>query len=162
MSDPPRNIRRFEVLSLASAFVGIIHTVVDGSLVGDIVKAEGSSLVGAAKGHALGATIGAAIGNVVGVGIFILLTLLVSRGRKNWARWTLAVVQLSGAAFVAWQGLTRTMDSLDDSPAKALAGSLATTLVWLMQIVALVLVFTPQSTRWLGEEQIKQEQDLLE
>jgi len=147
MVGTPVNIRRFEVLQLVSSFLDVILTLVGGTLIGNVVRAASSNLVGAARGRVMGAAIGAAIGYVVGVAIFIALTLLVSRGRKYWARWVLLVFQMSGLVFVVWQGQARTMFS---------AGyPLATALVWLMQAVALMLVFTPQSGRWLRGDQSK-------
>lgn len=141
----PLNIRRFELLQFVSFFVGVVGTLVDGTLVGNIVRAAGGNLVGAARGKALGAAIGAAIGSVAGLAIFIALTLLVSRRRKNWARWALLIFQMFGFVFALWQGVSQAIFSQPYA--------LVTALSWLIQAVALVLVFTPQSGQWLRGDQ---------
>lgn len=118
MADPPDDIRRFEMLQLASAFIGLIH------------------------GFATGAQ--SVFASIFGAFVTIALTLLVSRARKNWARWTLVVFVVFGVALIIWGifvGLTQ--------EALSKVYPAITALVWVMQAVALVLVFTPQSSSWL-------------
>lgn len=143
MVGTPRNIRRFEVIQLASIFVGLIHGLVDGSLIFSVVGAINNG----ANAALIGSLVGAAIGYVAGLAILTALTLLVSRCRKNWARWALLLFNLLGLAFVVWEEQVRAIFS-SDYP-------VATALVWLMQAVALVLVFTPQSGHWLRGDQSK-------
>jgi hypothetical protein len=143
MVGTPLNIRRFEVLQLVSIFLGLIHSLLDGSLIGSVVAAINKG----ANAALIGRVVGAAIGFVVGIAILTALTLLVSRRRKNWARWALLVFNVLGVSFVVWQGQPRALFSVDFA--------LSTALVWLMQGVALVLVFTPQSGRWLRGDQSK-------
>src|SRR5438270_11516805 len=100
MLGAPVNIRRFEVLQLVSIFAGLIHTLVDGTLIGNVVRAASGNAGGGSRGYVVGSAIGAAIGYVVGVAIFIALTLLVSRRRKNWARWTVFVFFVLGGSCV--------------------------------------------------------------
>src|SRR5438552_143663 len=118
MEDRPLDIRRFETLQLTSAFVGLI------------------------RGFAIGRQ--GVIGPIFSALITITLTLLISRGRKNWARWTLLVMLVIGIAFIvvgSFFGVTQ--------EALSLVYPVLTLVVWLLQIVALALLFTPQSTDWL-------------
>jgi cytochrome c oxidase subunit IV len=118
MEDRPLDIRRFETLQLVSAFVGLIH--------GFAIRREGI------------------FASTFGALVTVTLTLLISRGRKNWARWTLLVMAVTGAALIvvgSFLGLTQ--------EALATVYPVLTALVWLLQIVALALLFTPQSTNWL-------------
>jgi FtsH-binding integral membrane protein len=122
MEDRPPYIRAFETLQLASAFVGLIH------------------------GFAIGQVFVAIFGAV----ITITLTLLISRRRKNWARWTLFGTWALGLAMVVaglFIGITQ--------EALSTTYPVLTALVWLMQTVALALLFTPQSARWLRPDQSK-------
>ena len=114
----PVDIQRFEILQLASAFVGLIH------------------------GFAIGRD--AIFDAIFGAVINVTLTLLVSRGRKNWARWTLLVMAVIGVTLMiagSFFGITQA--------ALAQVYPVVTVLVWAMTAVALALVFTPQSTNWL-------------
>src|SRR4030095_4967469 len=76
---------------------------------------------------------------IVGAAIIIALTLLVSRRRKNWARWLLLAMFALGAVFMAWNAPT----------VFALGYPAITLIVTLMQSIALVFLFTPQSAEWL-------------
>jgi len=124
MEDRPLDIRRFETLQLSAAFVGLIH--------GFAIGREGL------------------FGPIFSTLISVTLTLLISRGRKNWARWTLLVMAVVGAALLvvgSFFGLTQ--------EALATVYPVLTVLVWLLEIVALALLFTPQSTSWLRSAQAK-------
>lgn len=112
MAGAPLHIRRFETLQLASIFIGLI----DGF-------ANGGGLFDA----------------IFGAAVMVALTLLVSRGRKNWARWVWLVMFVLGSAFMIWTAPT----------VFALSYPVITVAVTLMQTVALVLLFTPQSANWL-------------
>ena len=123
MEDRPPYIRAFETLQLASAFVGLIH--------------------GFAAGQGLFAPISGTV-------ITITLTLLISRGRKNWARWILVGTWVLGLALVfAGLFIGVTQEALSKTYPVLAA------LVWLMQGAALALLFTPQSARWLRPDQSK-------
>lgn len=118
MEERPLDIRRFETLQLTSAFVGLIH--------GFAIGREGL------------------FGPIFSTLIAVTLTLLISRGRKNWARWTLLVMVVIGVVLIVvgtFFGLTR--------EALSTVYPVLTVIVWLLQIVALALLFTPQSTNWL-------------
>ena len=113
MNDAPLNVRRFEVLQLASIFIGLIHqfAVTDGGIFAPIAQAA----------------------------ILVGLTMLVSRRRKNWARWVLLGFFGLGAAFMIWNA----------AAVLALGYPVITLTVTLMQTAALALLFTPQTARWL-------------
>jgi peptidoglycan/LPS O-acetylase OafA/YrhL len=112
----PLDIQRFEALQLLTVLVGLIH----------------------------GFAVRGAIEPIFGALIGVTLTLLISRGRKNWARWTLLVLFVLGAALIivgSFFGITQ--------EAFSKVYPLLTAVVWIMQAVALVLLFTPQSSNWL-------------
>jgi len=116
MEDRPVDIRRFEAVQLLSIFVGLIH----GFAVRGAIEPVFSALIG------------------------VTLTLLISRRRKNWARWTLLVMFLIGMAVIiagSFFGITQ--------EAFSKVYPVLTVIVWALQLVALVLLFTPQSTNWL-------------
>jgi len=113
MVDAPLNIRRFEALQLVSITVGLIHGFA------------------AVKDDLFATVAGAVIG--------VVLTLLVSRGRKDWARWVLLAMFVVGLVIMVWQA--RVVFSL--------GYPLVTAAIWLIQAVALALLFTPQSANWL-------------
>jgi len=128
------NIRWFEGLQLISIVIGLINMLAFGTLTTKV------------RVPALGVMAGALIGELLGVAIGVALTLLVSRCRKNWPRWVILALWALGIALVLWQGKARAILSLDHP---------LTALVWLMQAVAIVLAFTPQSSRWLRNDQSK-------
>ncbi len=112
MTEAPSHIRLFERLQLTSIFFGLIH----GFAIGDEV-----------------------FGGIFGAAMMVAFTLLVSRGRKNWARWVWLVMFVFGAAFMIW-----------NAPIVFALGFPAITVaVTLMQAFALILIFTPQSANWL-------------
>jgi uncharacterized BrkB/YihY/UPF0761 family membrane protein len=123
MDDRPLDIRRFETLQIASVVVAIIN--------GFSVGQEG------------------VVGPVFDAVFVTTFSLLISRGRKNWARWTLLGCFVAGVIFLvvaSFFGLTQ--EAL--SHAHLSTGNLVlAALVWLMQVWALTLVFTPQSADWL-------------
>lgn len=123
MDDRPLEIRRFETLQLASVAIALIN--------GFSIGKEGL------------------FGPVFDVVIVVTLTMLISRGRKNWARWTLFALLVVGAVLLAaasFFGLTQ--ETLSEAHLSTI-NYLVATFVWLMQVAALALVFTPQSARWL-------------
>ncbi len=123
MDDRPLEIRRFETLQLASVAIAMIN--------GFSIGKEGL------------------FGPVFDVVIVVTLTMLISRGRKNWARWTLFAFFVVGAVLLAaasFFGLTQ--KALSEAHLSTI-NYLLVALVWLMQVAALALVFTSQSARWL-------------
>ena len=115
MIDTPLNIRRFETLQIVSIAVGLIN---------------GFAVI---QGHLLNAIVSAVV--------VLALTLLVSRRRKNWARWALLGLFVLGAAFAAWNAPTLFTFGYT-------AAAIALT-VDLMNAVAVILLFTPESANWL-------------
>ena len=77
---------------------------------------------------------------VIGVIIMLALTLQVSRRRKNWARWLLLIMFVLGAAFMVWNA----------AAVFALGYPLLTVAVTVLQVGALVLLFTKGSSNWLS------------
>lgn len=73
----------------------------------------------------------------------VTLTLLASRRRKNWARWVLLTMFAFGIALMIWQ--VKAVFSM--------GYPLLTALVTVMQAIALVLLFTPQSAAWFRAAQ---------
>lgn len=115
MSDVPVDIRRFEMLSILSVLVGLVH-----------------GFVGLRDGL---------FDLILGAGIAIALTLTISRGRKNWARFVMLGMVVLGAAFMVWdQGYL-------EHPYPVI-----TVVVSFMQLLATALLFTPQSARWLRQQ----------
>ena len=115
MTSMPLNIRRFETLQIVSVAVGLINGfwVIEGHLLNAIVSAV----------------------------VVLALTLLVSRLRKNWARWTLLGLFMFGIAFTVW-----------NAPTLFAFGYTATAIalaVDLMNAIALILLFTPEAANWL-------------
>ena len=109
----PPDIRRFEALQITSIIVGLINQ-------------------SAASSDGL-------IDSVIGAVLMLVLTLLVSRRRKNWARWVLLVTFVLGTAFMLWNAAT----------VFALGYSFLTVAVTVLQAVALGLLFTNRSSNWL-------------
>jgi cytochrome c oxidase subunit IV len=117
MEDRPLDIRRFETLQFAAAFVGLVH------------------------GFAIGFGI---FRSVLGAAVAIALTLLVSRYRKNWARWTLLflfVIGVAGLVVGLFFGITQ--------KATSTVYPALTVLAWALSALAVVLLFTPKSDAWL-------------
>ena len=108
----PQSIRWFEGLSIGSLLLALINVVFDPNI--NWIFA------------------------VVLDGIVITLILLVSRGRKNWARWLLAVLFALGLLSMI---LTLRATLAEENPAITLAFSL-------LLAAGLLLLFTPQSSAW--------------
>jgi hypothetical protein len=124
MNDRPLDIKCFEALALTSVFVGLVHGLAIG--VEGILAPIFSALISAT------------------------LTLLVSRGRKNWARWTLlALVVIGVVGILAGSFFGVTQEAI------SMVNPVLTAVTWLLQIVALALLFTPQSSNWLRFERAK-------
>jgi hypothetical protein len=124
MQDRPLDIRRFETLQLIAAFVGLVHGWASGQL--------------------------GVLGPVFSTVLAITLTLLVSRYRKNWARWTLLTFFVLGVVvlFVGlFFGLTQKAFSVTYPALTAIA--------WLLSTVALGLLFTRESNAWLRSNYVK-------
>ena len=119
MFQAPLDIRRFESLKILSVILGLI------------------SVFSATDEGLLDTTIETAV--------TLALTLGVSRGRKNWARWLLLVQFGIGAAIaISNVGLVLSVGY-----------PLLTAAVWLISAVALGFAFTPESSRWLHANALK-------
>src|SRR4051794_11247916 len=84
MTEAPRDIRRFETAQLVLMFLALVSTFTIGQPTID------------------GFGIGVLIGDVIGIGLLVGLTLLVTRGRKKWARWILLAVYVLGVLTEIW------------------------------------------------------------
>ncbi|MEO8141263.1 MAG: hypothetical protein ABI617_01245 [Sphingomicrobium sp.] len=111
----PADIRRFEALQLTSIVLGTLHQF----------AAHRNGLIDA----------------IIGAIISLVLTLLISRKRKNWARWLLLIMSLMGATFMLWNAAT----------VFAQGYPLLTIAVTVIQAAALFLLFTNQSSKWLRQ-----------
>ena len=109
----PLDVRRFETLQIITVFVGLIHQFV----------AFDYGTVDA----------------VLAAALMLVLTLLVSRKRKNWVRWLFLVMYVLGAALMVWSAATFGMQGY---PAVTLG-------ITVVQTVALALLFTTESSDWL-------------
>ena len=98
-----------------------------------------SIIIGLINGFAV--THGDILGSVVSAVILLALTFLVSRGRKNWPRWVFLGMLVLGTAWMVWSAPT--VLAFGYLPASiALAVSL-------MNAVAVLLLFTPDSAKWV-------------
>jgi hypothetical protein len=116
MTKPPRNVRYFEALMIISLAVGLIHQLV--------------------------VTSGGLVAAIAVAAPLLTLTLLVSRRRQNWARWTLAGIFLLGLALTA----------IDMRSLFGMSYPLITIGVALLQTVGMALLFTRQSSDWFRRE----------
>ena len=123
MEDRPLDIRRFETLQLASVVIAMINAFSIGK--------EG------------------VFGPVFDAIFVVTLTLLISRGRKNWARWALVAFFVAGIVFLVVASFFGLIHEALSGMHLSTGNFLLAALVWLMQVVALALVFTPQSADWL-------------
>jgi uncharacterized PurR-regulated membrane protein YhhQ (DUF165 family) len=123
MTDAPRDIRRFETAQLVLMFLALVSTFTISQPTLD------------------GFGVGVLVGDVIAISLLIGLTLLVTRGRKNWARWVLLAVYVLGVLMEIWfyRAILASGHPLIDVASVVLRGA------------ALVLPFTPQSTQWLQE-----------
>lgn len=112
---PPTTIRLFETVQIASVLIVLVH----------LFAVPAISVVDA----------------IIASVLILVLTLLVSRRRKNWARW---VIVLSFALGLAVAACLR-------SASQAEPVSIVSLIALLMQGAAVVLLFTRQSARWLKE-----------
>ena len=88
--------------------------------------------------HQLSSTTVGLVGTFVVAAITIGLALLASRRRKNWARWVLTIMFVLGAGFTV----------LDMRAVLAIGYPLVTVLVFLLQAIALALLFTQEASDW--------------
>lgn len=106
---PPRDIRLFETVQLVSIAMAVLFSK-DGSL--DMIFTTG---------------------------LLLVLTLLVSRGHRNWARWVLTIMFVLGVALLIWV-----------APLLISQGRLAITITaTVIQAIGVSLLFTKQSDTWL-------------
>lgn len=75
------------------------------------------------------------------------LTLAVSRKRWNWARWVLTVLFALGLAMMLWMR----------ADVLSIGYPVVTIGVAVLQAIALALLFTRQSSRWLRKEPVSAE-----
>lgn len=80
--------------------------------------------------------------SVMSAVIMLALTFLVSRGRKNWPRWVFLGAAALGFPWVLWS-VPAIIVAYGYFPAAVAVG------VSLMNVLALVLLFTPESAKWL-------------
>src|SRR4051812_18811294 len=115
MANAPLSIKWFETVQIVSVIVGLINgfAVIHDDFLGSVVSAM----------------------------IVLGLTLLVSRGRKNWPRWVFLGMLVLGAAWMVWN--TPTVLAFGYVPAAVAIG------VSLMNFLAAVLLFTPESSKWV-------------
>lgn len=123
MTEPPRDIRRFETVQIVLYSLALVSSL--------ILDQETIDTLG----------VGVIVGKALGIGGFIGLTLLVTRGRKNWARGVLLALYLLSALFEVWE--FRTILSVGHPLIMALS--------LVLRGAALVLAFTPESTEWLRQ-----------
>jgi hypothetical protein len=123
MPEAPLDIRRFETAQLALMFLALVSSFT--------INRPPLDTFG----------VGILFGEVIAIGLFVGLTLLVTRGRKNWTRWVLLAVYVLGVLTEIWmfRAILASGHPLIDLASVVLRGA------------ALVLAFTPQSTRWLQE-----------
>jgi hypothetical protein len=82
--------------------------------------------------------------SVVSAIIVLGLTFLVSRGRKNWPRWVFLGMLVLGAAWMVWSAPpVLAFLAFGYLPAAIALG------VSLLNAVAVVLLFTPDSAKWV-------------
>ena len=112
---PPATIRFFETVQIASVLIGLAHqfSVPTISVVDAVITAV----------------------------LLLALTLLVSRGKKNWARWVIALSFPCGVVLTAYLNLS----------SQAAPISILSLIALLMQGAGVVLLFTRPSARWLKE-----------
>jgi hypothetical protein len=123
MTEAPIDIRRFETVQIALMCLALVSSFI---LDQAFIDTFGMGVI---------------IGQTLAIGGFIGLTLLVTRGRKNWARWVLLALYLLSALFAVWE--FRTILSVGHPPITALS--------LVLRGAALALAFTPQSTEWLRQ-----------
>jgi hypothetical protein len=123
MTGAPRDIRRFETVQIVLMSLALVSSLI---LDRALIDTFGISAI---------------IGKALAIGGFIGLTLLVTRGRKNWARWALLALYILSALFAAWEFQTILSSG----------HPLITALSLVLRGAALVLAFTPQSTEWLQQ-----------
>ena len=109
----PSSIRLFEGLTIASLLIGILHSVAIGA----------ASLAG----------------TIMVDPVIAGLAFLVSRRRKNWARWILTAMFLLGAGLMA----------LEARSVLAVGYPVVTVAVTMLQAVGLALLFTRESADWI-------------
>ena len=115
----PRDIRRFETLQIVSTILGLVHQLT--------LHPE------------------ALLNGVVSSALVLVLTMLVSRGRKKWPLWILVGFYVLGIlvlAYFLWSG----------DLAYGLGSWLTVAGLTAAQAVALALAFTQQSADWLNRK----------
>lgn len=113
MADRPPNIRLFETVQIVSIIVGVIHSFIVFDDVFDVTIEAIAALA---------------------------LTLVISRGRKNWARWVLATSFIISVLLMIWQ-----WDAIFET-----GFPLITIGVMLAQFAAVALLFTHEASAWLS------------
>jgi len=80
--------------------------------------------------------------SVLSAVIVLGLTFLVSRGRKNWPRWVFLGMLVLGVPWMVWEWTPKAL-AFGYLPAAIAVG------VTLMNAVAVVLLFMPESAKWV-------------
>ena len=129
MTDAPLDIRRFETLQLVYVALSLVYGF-------------------AAAPDWL-------ITRIIGAVLMLTLTLLVSRGRRNWARWALLilfVLWILGLAILLGFALAN-RNALPVVPTASYP--FAVVIAGLLQGTGLFLIFTPESSSWLRSARSK-------
>ena len=83
--------------------------------------------------------------SIVSAVVVLTLTLRVSRRRKNWPRWVLLAILALALPWIAWS-IPKVVTVYGYLPATVAI------LITLMNGIAVVLLFTPESSKWLRAE----------
>ena len=128
----PRNVVRFEQLIYASLVVRMITAIVDFARL--LKVASALAIVG---------------GGIAGFAALALLTWLIARRRKNWARWVLLALYLLGLPFVIVGPFVTEVGGVALARPSLFVVSLIA-LETIAQTVALIFIFTGDAKAWFA------------
>jgi len=128
----PRNVVRFERLIYVSLVIGLIAALADFSRL-----------------TSLGPILSIIAGNVAGLAAMVLLTWLIARRRKNWARWVLLALYVIGLPFVLGGLFISEVGDVKVGRANLFVMSLVA-LQAIAQAAALVYVFSGEARAWFS------------
>jgi predicted branched-subunit amino acid permease len=126
----PRSVVTFEILSLAAVALGILVSFL-----------SWDTIVASARGAILGSGLEPAIAILLFfyVAVLVILILLASRRASNVARWVLALILVAELVF--------SVPGLGTMISAGTVGILSAVQL-VMMVVAVVLLFAPESNRW--------------